>query len=177
MTYVSGLSGDSTGIIEGYASLFNVDDSEQDVIAPGAFDASLKAWVQNGRSLPLLWQHDVTQPLGKWLVLKPDAKGLFVRGQLFIHEVKQAAEAYALVKRGALTGLSIGYRAEQARRDAGRGLRVLERVKLYEISLVTFPALEAARVSAVKASQPDPALVAELRRFSSWLGSATSASH
>ncbi len=142
---------DAKGRIEGYASLYNVEDSEADLVLPGAFDASLKEWTRAGRTPPLLWQHDQTQPIGIWQFIKSDASGLFVRGQLFVNEIARAAEAYALLKRGALPGLSIGYRPEVARRDAKRGLRLLERIRLYEISLVTFPALESARVSAVKA--------------------------
>lgn len=154
---------DGKGQIEGYASLYHVEDSEADVVLPGAFDASLKSWKQAGRSPALLWQHDPAQPIGLWQTIRSDATGLFVRGQLFIHEVARAAEAYALLKRGALSGLSIGYQAEKARRDSQRGVRLLERVKLFEISLVTFPALETARISAVKAGAGDAALVAALR--------------
>ncbi len=154
---------DSKGIIEGYASLYNMEDSEADMIAPGAFDASLAQWNRSGRQPPLLWQHDPTQPIGLWQLLKTDKTGLFVRGQLFVGEVARAAEAYALLKRGALSGLSIGYRPEVSRRDGKRGVRILERLKLYEISLVTFPALEAARVSAVKARMGDDGLLSALR--------------
>lgn len=168
--------GDGRGVIEGYASLFNVADSDADVVAPGAFDASLRAHVRSGRQLPILWQHDATRPLGVWRLVKTDAVGLFVSGQLFIHEVAQAAEAYALVKQGALSGLSIGYRPERARRDPKRGVRILEQIRLFEISLVTFPALETARVSAVKEGCPrhiPAAQIAHLHQLSGWLQTAT----
>lgn len=167
---------DRRGIVEGYASLFNVADSDADVVAPGAFDQSLQDGRKTGRGLPLLWQHDATQPLGVWRFLRVDAVGLFASGQLFIHEVAKAAEAYALVKQGALSGLSIGYRPERARRDAKRGVRILERIRLFEISLVTFPALEAARVSAVKEGRfcrVPPAWVADLTQLNGWLQAAT----
>jgi uncharacterized protein len=163
---------EAQGTLEGYASLYNIEDSQADLLAPGAFDASLKDWARQHRNPPLLWQHDPAQPIGVWQMLKSDATGLYVRGQLFIHEIAKAAEAYALLKRGALSGLSIGFRPEVVRRDAQRGVRVLERVKLYEISLVTFPALEAARVSAVKAQMGDDALLTELRRLNESLRSA-----
>ena len=166
---------ENKGTIEGYASLFNMEDSEADVVARGAFEASLQEWSKSHLSVPLLWQHDRAQPIGIWTFLKEDATGLFVRGRLFIHDVAKAKEAYALVKNGALSGLSIGYRPEQAIRDTKRGVRILERVKLYEISLVTFPALEAARVSAVKGVD-DAALspfLSDLRHFTRWMGEAT----
>lgn len=156
---------DAKGQIEGYASLYHVEDSEADIILPGAFDASLRQWNASGRSPPLLWQHDPAQPIGIWQLIKSDGHGLYVRGQLFVHEIAKAAEAYALLKRGALSGLSIGYRPEVARRDGKRGVRLLERIKLYEISLVTFPALESARVSGVKTQECGHAeLLAALRR-------------
>lgn len=167
---------DGEGLFEGYASLFNIADSEQDVVLPGAFDATLSEWRKSGRAPALLWQHDRTQPIGTWLDLRVDQKGLYVRGRLFIDDVVQAAEAYALMKKGALSGLSIGYRPEQASRDMQRGLRLLERIKLFEISLVTFPALETARVYAVKEgvfSDTSPAFVNDLRRFCFWLQSVT----
>lgn len=164
---------DAKGIIEGYASLYNIADSEGDVIAPGAFEASLRAWAQAGRQPPLLWQHDVTQPIGIWQLIKSDSTGLFVRGQLFIHEIAKAAEAYALLKRGALSGLSIGFQLVEAARDAKRGAHILRRINLFEISLVTFPALEAARVSTVKAHTPDAALVSALRALTTEIRAAT----
>lgn len=160
---------DAKGQIEGYASLYNIEDSDADVILPGAFDASLKQWNGTGRSPPLLWQHDTAQPIGVWQFIRSDGSGLFVRGQLFVGEIAKAAEAYALLKRGALSGLSIGYRPEVVRRDTRRGVRLLERIRLYEISLVTFPALESARVSGVKAEEHNEEcgqaeLLAALRR-------------
>ncbi len=167
---------DGEGLFEGYASLFNIADSEQDVVMPGAFDTTLAEWRKNGRAPALLWQHDRTQPIGTWLDLRVDQKGLYVRGRLFVDDIAQAAEAYALMKKGALSGLSIGYRPEQASRDMQRGLRLLERIKLFEISLVTFPALETARVYAVKegvCSDPSPAFVNDVRRFCFWLQSVT----
>lgn len=165
---------DAKGQIEGYASLYNVEDSDADVVAPGAFDASLKQWNSTGRSPPLLWQHDTAQPIGLWQLIRSDSTGLFVRGQLFVNEIAKAAEAYALLKRGALSGLSIGYRPEVVRRDGKRGVRILDRIKLYEISLVTFPALDAARVSAVKSDDCGQAeLIAALKRCTETLRSMT----
>lgn len=165
---------ENKGTIEGYASLFNIEDSEADVVAPGAFANSLKEWSKSRHGLPLLWQHDRSQPIGVWTFMKEDATGLFVRGRLFINDIARAKEAYALVKNGALSGLSIGYRPEQAIRDTRRGVRVLERVKLYEISLVTFPACDAARISAVKelGNTAEP-LIASVRSLTRWLGAVT----
>lgn len=157
---------DAKGEIEGYASLYGAEDSEADIVLPGAFDASLRQWNTLGRTPPLLWQHDPAQPIGVWTSIRSDARGLHVRGQLFVNEIARAAEAYALLRRGALSGLSIGYRPEVARRDAKRGVRLLEKVRLFEISLVTFPALDSARISSVKAEDEcgHAELLAALRR-------------
>jgi hypothetical protein len=136
------------GLFEGYASLFRIADLGKDVIEPGAFRESL---VRRGPSgIKLLWQHDPAEPIGRWLSLIEDSRGLFVRGQLSL-AVGRAREIHALMREGAVDGLSIGFRPEKARTEPRSGLRRLERVDLWEVSLVTFPMLPQARVSAVKA--------------------------
>lgn len=141
-----------TGVFEGYASVFDVTDSVNDRIAPGAFAASLRAHAQKGQLPPLLWQHDAQQPIGAWREIYEDGHGLFVRGDLFIADIARAREAYRLVKESVVSGLSIGYRVRQSHRDAASGVRVLTEVELLEISMVTFPANAQARVTAVKSS-------------------------
>lgn len=142
-----------SGLIEGYGAVFGNLDSYGDVILPAAFTASLKEWSDAGRSVPMLWQHNKAQPIGVWPDLVADDHGLKVSGQLIL-DVAQAREAHALVKGGAVTGLSIGYSPIKATRSADTGVRVLEQIRLYEISLVTFPANEAALVTGVKGSRP-----------------------
>jgi uncharacterized protein len=132
---------------EGYASLFGVMDLGHDVVLPGAFRDSLAARGAGG--IRLLWQHDPHQPLGRFDEVHEDARGLYVRGQLDLAQPK-AREAFSLLRRGALDGLSIGYRTQIERKDPATGLRALERVDLWEISLVTFPLLPQARVHAVR---------------------------
>jgi HK97 family phage prohead protease len=136
------------GVFEGYASLFGVADLGKDVVAPGAFNASLAR--RGVRGVRMLWQHDPAEPIGRWLAIAEDSRGLFVRGRLNL-AVARAREIHALMKEGAIDGLSIGFRAERARHDRTSGLRRLERLDLWEISLVTFPMLPGARVEAVKA--------------------------
>lgn len=147
-----------TGEFEGYASLFGKMDLGHDVVLPGAFRESLQ---QRGTAgIRLLWQHDPHQPLGRWDELTEDARGLYVRGQLDLSHTK-AREAFSLMQRGALDGLSIGYRTQIERKDPATGLRALERIDLWEISLVTFPLLPQARVHGFRkraASHPGPGL-------------------
>ena len=139
------------GTFEGYASLFNLPDLGRDIVMPGAFARSLAARGTGG--IKLLWQHQAAQPIGSWLDIREDARGLFVRGKLNL-EVARARELLALLREGAVDGLSIGYRAEKARTDRKSGLRQLLQVDLWEISLVTFPMLPQARVTAVKRTSP-----------------------
>ena len=135
------------GTFEGYASLFSVPDLGKDVVEPGAFHQSLARRGLAG--VKLLWQHDPAEPLGRWLSLAEDRRGLFVRGRLSL-AVARAREIHALMRDGAIDGLSIGFRPEKARTEPRTGLRRLERVDLWEVSIVTFPMLPQARVSAVK---------------------------
>lgn len=136
------------GLFEGYASLFSVADLGKDIVEPGAFRESLTR--RGPAGIKLLWQHDPAEPIGRWISLHEDSRGLFVRGQLSL-AVGRAREIHALMREGAVDGLSIGFKAERARTEPRTGLRRLHRVDLWEISLVTFPMLPQARVSAVKA--------------------------
>lgn len=140
------------GCFEGYASLFDVTDQVHDRVARGAFAKTLADWRRKGRMPPLLWQHDAREPIGAWRDMKEDDRGLFVRGELFVNEIPRALQAWRLMRENALSGLSIGFKAVESERDGKTGERILTRVELMEVSMVTFPALDAARVSSVKAA-------------------------
>ncbi|MFO7855712.1 MAG: HK97 family phage prohead protease [Paracoccaceae bacterium] len=139
------------GVLEGYASFFGVEDQGGDVVAPGAFAGSLAALKAAGRSVKLLWQHDPAEPIGVWDRVAEDARGLRVKGRL-LAEVARGAEALALLRAGAVDGLSIGYRVVKAARRPEGG-RLLTEIELWEVSLVTFPMLPEARASA---GEPEP---------------------
>lgn len=159
---VKALAGD--GVFSGYASVFNAIDQQNEVVAAGAFARTLRQAAQQNRTPAMLWMHDPTLPIGLWQQIREDPNGLAVEGRLALRTQK-GAEAYELLKMGALTGLSIGYRVVASRVDAQRKARVLTDVDLFEISLVTFPANEAARVDDVKTPVPGKgvALRRELR--------------
>jgi HK97 family phage prohead protease len=131
---------------EGYASLFGVPDGAGDVVQPGAFTASLRA--RPPREVRMLYQHFAHEPIGVWDTIREDGKGLYVRGRLTL-DVTRAREVRALIADGALDGLSIGFRTVRARRDAKSGLRRLDAVELWEISIVTFPLLKGSGVTAL----------------------------
>jgi HK97 family phage prohead protease len=112
----------------------------------------------------MLWQHDPGEPIGRWLSITEDTRGLHVRGRLNL-AVARAREIHALMRDGAVDGLSIGFRVERASPDRASGLRRLEKLDLWEISLVTFPMLPGARVGAVKHED----LAGRIRRFAALL--------
>ncbi|NVJ71391.1 MAG: HK97 family phage prohead protease [Alphaproteobacteria bacterium] len=140
----TGDAGAEAGTFEGYGAIFGNLDRDGDVVSPGAFAESLK-----GRMPALLWQHNAKEPIGRFDVVREDAKGLFVRGRLSMEG--RGREAYELLKMGALDGLSIGFVTKEASRNALSGTRTITKADLMEISLVTFPANDLARVSNVKA--------------------------
>lgn len=146
---VKALSEDGT--FEGYGSIFNNQDYGGDIVAPGAFKRTLEELSQSGRALPMLWQHDSDHPIGACTDLKEDSRGLFFKGSLLL-DVQRGAEAYALLKRGIVSGLSIGYVTKTYEIDEAddKWTRTLLDVDLFEISLVTFPMNNEARVSQVK---------------------------
>lgn len=112
----------------------------------GAFQNSLHG--RNLSDVKMLWQHDPTVPIGKWLHIQEDSIGLFVKGLLF-PGILQGQQAIAMVRAGILDGLSIGFKTRKARRDNRTGRRDVLAVDLWEISLVTFPLLPSARLSVV----------------------------
>lgn len=142
---------DADGTVEGYASLFGEVDQARDMVMPGAFAATLRQ--RNIRRIPMLFQHDPAEPVGIWLELREDARGLYARGRL-IPEVARGRELLSLLREGAIDGLSIGFKTVKGRIDPRTRIRKLDIVDLWEISIVTFPLLAGARVHAVKQTPP-----------------------
>jgi HK97 family phage prohead protease len=126
----------------GYAAIFGRADRGGDVIRAGAFARSLK---RGGGAVPLLWQHAPERPIGRVDYLKEDRRGLRVIGRL--SDGTAGREAAALLREGAVSGLSFGYRVRAASGEAPRELIELE---LVEVSLVTLPMQPKARVHAVQ---------------------------
>lgn len=135
------------GVFEGYASLFGALDLGGDMVMPGAFTDGLARLGASG--VKMLWQHDPGQLLGVWTSIIEDSRGLKVRGRLNLN-VARARETLALMRDGAIDGLSIGYRTRRAVKDSQSGVRRLYALDLIEISIVTFPMLPQARVESVK---------------------------
>lgn len=155
-------SGDDTaGTFEGYGAVFGNIDSYGDVIVKGAFKDTLKDWHKQKRLPPMLVQHGGWMftdtdalPIGKWLSMEEDDTGLKVSGRLINLDTERGKNIYGAMKEGVLDGMSIGYRAKEyelgTKPDEPR--RKLKKVELIELSVVTFPANGAARVSDVKSA-------------------------
>lgn len=139
---------DEKGQFEGYASVFNNVDRHGDVVMPGAF----RKTISENPSVPILWQHDQSKPIGVTKAIREDQNGLLVKGELNL-DTQLGREAYSLLKQGALKGLSIGYQV--IKDDLAGRVRQLKEVRLMEYSLVTFPANELAQVTSIKQMDND----------------------
>jgi uncharacterized protein len=135
------------GVIEGYGSVSGVVDQGGDIVEASAFAASLGG----SRKVKMLREHDPSRVIGTWDELTEDANGLRVKGRLVL-TTEEGREAFELIKAGALDGLSIGYRTIKANRDQN-GIRRISQAELWEVSLVTFPMNELAKIDAVKAAE------------------------
>lgn len=143
-------SAGDTGQIEGYASVFGVRDSYNEVVMPGAFADSLAKHQREGTYPLMLWQHNPDEPIGVWNELMDDGKGLWGKGQL-LQGVRRADEALIMLKAGAVQGMSIGYREVDVEPPENGGPRRLIKLDLFEASIVSFPANRRARIDGVKA--------------------------
>lgn len=130
----------------GYASVFGGVDAYGDTIMPGAYKATLE---DRSRPIAMRWNH-FGPVIGKWTKLEEDEKGLYVEGELTPGH-STAEDAYALLKHGAVSGLSIGYRpVKEVENDTG-GANLME-IDLIEISVVESPADLNAQVGDVKSA-------------------------
>jgi len=150
---------DESGRFCGYASVFARVDESGDVVMPGAFRSSLK---RRGRErIRLLFQHDPKEPVGTWEAIAEDGFGLWVEGRL-VGGVPRADALRRLIERRAVDGLSIGFRTLRATREPATGHRRLWQVDLWEISIVTFPMMDAARIAPGTARPGRDALAAAI---------------
>ncbi|KGJ13602.1 phage major capsid protein [Paracoccus sanguinis] len=129
-----------TGLIEGIAWPWGSADRVGDVIEKGAFTASA--------TLPILWAHDQAEAIGVWDQITDTPEGLTVKGRLLIEDVAKAREVHALIRAGAVTGLSVGFQTKAATpRQRGR---TITRAELHEISVVAVPCHPGAQITALK---------------------------
>ncbi len=142
---------DQDGHFAGYASVFDVIDTQNDAVQHGAFSETLRS---NSRNIKLLWQHNIDEPIGVIDTIFEDPQGLYVEGRLLM-DVPRAKEAYSLLKEGVVKGMSIGYSPVRFSYDPDNGVRKLHALDLFEVSLVTFPANQEAQVTVFKSDKPN----------------------
>lgn len=150
---------DASGKFSGYGAVFNNVDGGGDVIIGGAFKRTLREWEGKGKFPPMLLQHggwgtnaDDLLPIGRWTAMEETARGLKVTGELFALGTERGTYIHEGLKSGALDGLSIGYRVKKFTQGTKptEPRRKLEDIDLVEVSVVTFPMNDKARVNAVK---------------------------
>lgn len=154
---------DDTGTFSGYASIWDQVDAYNDAVERGAFKKTLS----EKRNFPLLWSHNTTEPIGV-ISGYEDSTGLAVTGTISL-DVQRGKEIHALMKMGAVTGLSIGYQTIKEQMDRASGVRRLKEIKLYEISPVVLPACDGARIAEVKAEEEAEAERREVLRLLDFL--------
>ena len=136
---------EDTGAFSGHASVWNILDRQNDIVRPNAFREIVKN--SDGRVV-FLWQHDSRSPIGTAQVHE-DARGLAFDGKLILEDPK-ARIAQAHMRAKSVSGVSIGYDILPDGSKFINGVRELTGLRLWELSLVTFPALPEAQVETVK---------------------------
>ncbi len=134
--------------ISGYASVFDVVDSHNDIIVKGAFDSTIRS---RAEKIKLLWQHDPKFPIGKITQIYEDAYGLYIEASI-TSGTEKGREAIDLFSKNIINGLSIGFNTQKSyiRED---NKRIITELELWEISVVTFPANYLSEAIAIEASQ------------------------
>lgn len=135
---------DDSGVITGMAWPFATADRVGDMIDPGAFKGVKLP-------IPMLFGHDMGDPIGTWETATEKADGLHVTGKMLIADVVRAREVHALVKAGAVKGISIGFMTKKAVSRPGGG-RTIKSLELFEVSLVTVPMHPGAKVTSAKSA-------------------------
>jgi HK97 family phage prohead protease len=157
-----------TGIFAGYASTFDNIDSYGDTILKGAYKRTL---AENG--IPkMFFNHDSSSlPIGKWLEVGEDKKGLYVKGEL-TDGMSTSNDVKAALMHETLDGLSIGYalkKTDYTPSDKVEGGRIIKNVsRLAEVSVVTFPADSFAKLDVVSLKSELEALET-IREFEHYL--------
>lgn len=147
---------DDAGAISGVAWKFNEPDRVGDVIEPGAFKGAKLP-------LPILFGHDANDPVGSWDFATEKSDGLHLSGRLLVDDVERAREVRALVRSGAVRGISIGFITKKAVNRSGGG-RTIKSLELLEASLVTIPMHPGARVTSAKSAVEALTLAAAIQR-------------
>lgn len=141
---------------EGYAAAYGNVDGDNDVIEHGAFAKSIKEGFPAG-NIKVLWQHKPDSPIGLPIEMREDSRGLWVKSR--ISRTENGNDALELLRDGVINRLSVGFSIPAGKSQIDdRGVRRIFEGKLFEYSLVTWPANDQAIITGVKALQ-------EMREF------------
>ena len=152
---------DDTGAVSGIAWKYDQPDRVGDMIAPGAFSKA-------AMPIPMLAFHDMGDPVGVWETAEDKGGAWHVKGRLLVDDVTRAREVRALVKSGAIKGLSVGFITGKA--EARAGGRLIKSLELLEVSLVTIGMHPGAKVTSAKSAVTALSLAAALNRASAHIG-------
>ena len=119
--------------IEGYASVFGVLDSYEDIVEKGAFTNTIQG--KNFKRIAFCYQHEFSTVIGKIIELKEDEVGLWFKAK--ISNTNLGRDLVELISDGAISEISIGYRTKVSEMNTDTNVRMIKEVELYEISLVT----------------------------------------
>lgn len=165
---------EKAGTFKGHGAIFNNVDAGGDLIAPGAFKHTLKEWKGRGKLPKMLLQHggffgpsEDAIPIGKYSVMEEDEKGLYLEGELFALDTQKGKYIHEGMKSGELDGLSIGYEAIDVTygKKPDEARRTLKKIKLREVSVVTFGMNDRALIESAKSIET----IASLPDAEAWL--------
>ena len=161
-------SEDDAGTISGYFSTYDrIPDSYGDVVAPGAFTDTIKAREESGHKFPLCWNHDLNQIIGQVDSIEDTEKGPLMTASFF--NTTLAQEKREIVKSGVVYQFSFAYdvrEASQVTLEDGTKANELQKLDLFEVSIVPVPANPRAEVTDIKAGRRNSAKDAdELNRI------------
>ena len=155
-----------TGEVTGYFSTYDVKaDAYGDIIAPHAFDETIKARREIGKPFPLVWNHNMDDPeliIGQVDNIEDDENGPLMTAHFY--DTPKAQAARNLVKEGSVYQFSFAYGVDAARKpnddekSADPNIRqVLEKLSLLEVTITPTPANPYAVVTDVKAGRRNSA--------------------
>lgn len=148
---------EATGEFEGYGSTFGNVDLGGDIVAKGAFSETISDHAKAGTMPAMLFSHDDQEPIGDWIEMSEDKRGLRMKGRLWVGKgIPKAEQAYMMLKGRSAKGLSIGYVTTDATPRDAKGIRTLKAVQLHEVSPTPFPMNPKATVSSVKTANRLP---------------------
>lgn len=156
-----------------YANIKGNIDHAQDRTLDGAYQKSIDTHMKNGTMPKMFWMHNpYSIPVGKWLEMREDSKGLFMKGKLF-KDSNDAKAIYEAAKEGALDSFSIGYSVVEEKWNGLKGCNDLIELDIKETSWVTFACNEESLLQGIKSHMdngqlPSKAELRELFKSTNW---------